>query len=98
MNKILVIILILSCTLTLKICSGYASTTGHIPLFKTGTRESKKHTTNDLFKSYLELSSFRHKVLSQNISNVNTPGYKADEVTMPDDFDGLAGKGKAHRV
>jgi flagellar basal-body rod protein FlgB len=66
--------------------SGKAS---HIPLTKPGRQEYNKHQTNELFKSYLEASSFRHKILSQNIANVNTPGYKANEVEMPDTFDDL---------
>lgn len=39
--------------------------------------------TNDLIKQHLEISAFRHKVLSENIANVNTPGYKAKEVITP---------------
>jgi flagellar basal-body rod protein FlgB len=69
----------------------------HIPLHKQSVRETKKHRTNDLFKSYLELSSFRHKTLAQNVANVNTPGYKADEVGMPEGYDGLIGRGKTSR-
>lgn len=64
----------------------------HITLYKPDVRESKKYRTSDLFKSYLELSAFRHKTLAQNVANVNTPGYKADEVKMPDDFNDLLGK------
>jgi len=70
---------------------------GHISLHKADVRETKKHRTNDLFKSYLELSSFRHKTLAQNVANVNTPGYKADEVGMPEGHDGLVGRGKTSR-
>ena len=69
----------------------------HIALYKPNVREAKKHRTNDLFKSYLELSSFRHKTLAQNVANVNTPGYKANEVEMPDDFNGLVGRGASSR-
>lgn len=69
----------------------------HIALYKPDVREAKKHRTNDLFKSYLELSSFRHKTLAQNVANVNTPGYKANEVEMPEDFDDLIGKGRTSR-
>lgn len=69
----------------------------HITLHNTGAKEDKKFKTNDLFKSYLELSAFRHKVLSQNLANVNTPGYKADEVTMPTKYEELRGKGKVRR-
>lgn len=70
---------------------------GHITLHKPNVREAKKHRTNDLFKSYLELSSFRHKTLAQNVANVNTPGYKADEVAMPDEYNGIVGRGKTSR-
>lgn len=69
----------------------------HITLYKPDARESKRYRTNDLFKSYLELSAFRHKTLAQNVANVNTPGYKADEVDMPDDFSDLVEKGKASK-
>lgn len=69
----------------------------HIPLYKPNVREAKKYRTNDLFKSYLELSAFRHKTLAQNVANVNTPGYKADEVAMPDDFNDLRGKGNVSK-
>ena len=70
---------------------------GHIALHKASVRETKKHHTKDLFKSYLELSSFRHKTLAQNVANVNTPGYKADEVEIPDEYNGLVGRGKTSR-
>lgn len=45
----------------------------------------KKHKTasNEMIRNYLNLSTFRHKVLSQNVSNINTPLYKAKEVEMP---------------
>jgi flagellar basal-body rod protein FlgB len=33
-------------------------------------------------KNRLEALSFRHEVLTKNIANVNTPGYKADEVEI----------------
>jgi flagellar basal-body rod protein FlgB len=46
----------------------------------------KGQSTNQLLKSYLDLVSFRHKVLSENIANLNTPGYKANEVGMPKKF------------
>lgn len=64
----------------------------HIAVYKPDTREAKKYRTNYLFKSYLELSAFRHKTLAQNVANINTPGYKADEVEMPDKFNDLFGK------
>ena len=33
----------------------------------------------------------------QNIVIVNTPGYKSNEVEMPEDFDDLVGKGRTAR-
>ena len=56
--------------------------------------DTKKATTNELLKSYLELTSFRHKILSQNLANINTPGYKAKEVTSPMEYADLTEKGK----
>lgn len=49
-----------------------------------------KKSTNDLLKDYLDLASFRHRVLSENVANVNTPGYKANEVEMPKKVSDLA--------
>lgn len=49
-------------------------------------------TTNKLLRSYLEAVSFRHKILSQNLANLNTPGYKAEEVKMPKTIDDLTDK------
>jgi flagellar basal-body rod protein FlgB len=68
-----------------------------ITIFKSNTKNAKQYNTNDLFKSYLVLSSFRHKVLAQNIANVNTPGYKADEVEIPDNYEDLVGTGRISR-
>jgi flagellar basal-body rod protein FlgB len=48
--------------------------------------KSKEPTTNQLLHNYLNRLSFRHKVLSQNIANINTPGYKANEVKMPENI------------
>lgn len=53
------------------------------------TESASKLQTNDLLKSYLKLTSFRHKVLSANIANLNTPGYKANEVSMPQKYNDL---------
>lgn len=58
----------------------------------------KKATTNDLLSSHLNLVSFRHKILSENIANLNTPGYKADEVAMPTTLEELeVGSNKGHK-
>lgn len=57
----------------------------------------KKATTNDLVRSHLNLVSFRHKVLSENLANLNTPGYKANEVAMPSTVEELAAGSKGHK-
>jgi len=70
----------------------------HISMKKSDNSDDTNNTTtNELMKSYLELTSFRHKVLSQNLANVNTPGYKAEEVDAPKEYSDLTGKGKAAR-
>lgn len=50
----------------------------------------KKATSQDLLRSHLDLVSFRHKILSENLANLNTPGYKANEVKMPSTIEELA--------
>ena len=70
----------------------------HLAMEKSDNSDDAKNTTtNELMKSYLELTSFRHKILSQNLANVNTPGYKAEEVAAPKEYSDLAGKGKTTR-
>lgn len=72
----------------------------HLSMKKSDTSDAAdtgKATTNELLKSYLELTSFRHKILSQNLANVNTPRYKAEEVAAPKEYADLTGKGKAMR-
>lgn len=68
-------------------------------LFAQPLTKSKEPTTNKLLHNYLNRLSFRHKVLSQNIANINTPGYKADEVKMPENISDLElSKGKRRRL
>lgn len=38
------------------------------------------------FGSYLDLSSFRHKLLAGNVSNVSTPGYKAQDIDFTKEY------------
>ncbi len=57
-----------------------------------GQEQPKKSSINELLHSYLELTSARHQVLSENVANLNTPGYKANEVEMPANINKLAGK------
>jgi flagellar basal-body rod protein FlgB len=38
------------------------------------------------FRKYLNLGSFRHKLVSGNLANLSTPGYKAREVDFQKEF------------
>jgi len=38
------------------------------------------------FKAYLDLTSLRHKVISGNIANALTPGYKARDVNFQEQY------------
>jgi len=38
------------------------------------------------FRKYLSLGSFRHKLISGNMANISTPGYKAEDVKFQDEF------------
>lgn len=69
----------------------------HIALAQADQKQKRDHKTNDLYKSYLEYSAYRNEVLSQNLANVNTPSYKADEVYIPNNFNELAGNNGASR-
>lgn len=55
------------------------------PEYNSGSNTAK------MLRTYLDIVSFRHKILSKNIANVNTPGYKADEVRLPQKFADLVG-------
>lgn len=62
-------------------------------------RDLTETSTFNLLAKGLETSTLRHKVLSNNIANVNTPGFKRQVVSFEDQmakvFDGrpeLAGK------
>jgi flagellar basal-body rod protein FlgB len=84
------------CILTM-ICNVYGA--NHIAMKKSDNSDDEKNTTtNDLMKSYLELTAFKHKVLSENIANINTPGYKAEDVDNPKDYSDLSEKGRSNRV
>ena len=64
----------------------HANAAQHITLARADQKQKRDHKTNDLYKSYLEYSAYRNELLSQNLANVNTPGYKADEVYIPNNF------------
>ena len=38
------------------------------------------------FKKYLDLSSFRHKLIGGNIANVSTPGFKSQDIDFHSEF------------
>jgi flagellar basal-body rod protein FlgB len=50
--------------------------------------------TNLMLKAYLGRSSFKHQVLSENIANLNTPKYKAEDVEMPTKYEDLVSVNK----
>lgn len=41
---------------------------------------------NDVISKLLDVATLRHKVVSQNIANVNTPGYRHQEVVFEDEL------------
>ena len=46
----------------------------------------------DLLSRLLDVASLRHQVVSQNLANVNTPGYRKLEVSFEDAFARALGK------
>ncbi len=48
------------------------------------------------FQKFLNLSSFRHKLISGNVANIATPGYEARDVDFKTEFDRLTAK--SHHV
>ncbi len=42
-----------------------------------------KENLSNLVKAQLEFTSLRHKIISENIANLNTPGYRALDVKEP---------------
>lgn len=45
------------------------------------------------FKKYLDLSSFRHKLIGGNIANASTPGFEARQIEFHDEFNRLTKDG-----
>ncbi len=43
-------------------------------------------TNYDLLSRLLDVSSLRHRVISNNVANVNTPGYRELDVSFEDAF------------
>lgn len=85
---------IITITLAIMICS-YGNISAALqkkqPIYTPQAKEMKLATTNELLKAYLERRTFRHKVLAENIANVNTPGYKAKEVSEAQNYEDLVG-------
>jgi flagellar basal-body rod protein FlgB len=48
-------------------------------------------STMTLIEQTLNLRTFRHKVISSNIANIETPGYRAREVRFEDELKKLGG-------
>lgn len=44
------------------------------------------------FSKYLDVSSFRHKLIAGNLSNVSTPGYRSRDIDFQSEFDRAVGK------
>lgn len=47
---------------------------------------------SDLLVRLLDVASMRHRLISQNLANVNTPGYKQLQVSFEDSFSRSLGK------
>lgn len=47
---------------------------------------------SDLLARLLDVASLRHRLISQNLANVNTPGYRKLEVSFEDAFSRALGK------
>jgi flagellar basal-body rod protein FlgB len=44
------------------------------------------------FSKYLDLASFRHKLVSGNIANASTPGYQSRNIDFQDEFKKMTGQ------
>ena len=84
MYKAIFIFLLLTSYVNLSFGAADTAKVGRAKLAMASTaKRQNPSSTQDMLKSYLKLSSFKHKVLAQNLANLNTPGYKADDVEMP---------------
>lgn len=45
------------------------------------------------FRKFLDLSSFRHKLIGGNVANSSTPGYKAQQIDFHKEFNRLTQSG-----
>jgi flagellar basal-body rod protein FlgB len=44
------------------------------------------------FRKYLDLSAYRHKLVSGNVANASTPGYRAKDIDFEQEFQSATGK------
>jgi flagellar basal-body rod protein FlgB len=44
------------------------------------------------YKKFLDLTSFRHKLISSNVANASTPGYEARDIAFKEEFARLTEK------
>lgn len=44
------------------------------------------------FQKYLDLSAYRHKLVSGNVANASTPGYRAKDIDFEKEFQKATGK------
>ncbi|HOD65403.1 MAG TPA: flagellar basal body rod protein FlgB [candidate division Zixibacteria bacterium] len=51
-----------------------------------------KSTGVHRFEAYLDVSSFRHKLISSNVANVSTPGYGARDIDFQAEYTRLTGE------
>ncbi|WPY00557.1 Flagellar basal body rod protein FlgB [Candidatus Trichorickettsia mobilis] len=69
-----------------------------IPKHAFAQSNKNPNTTNELLRSYLKLTSFKHKILANNVANINTPGYKANEVATPQKSEDLQNVAKSRKL
>lgn len=50
-----------------------------------------KGTGVNKFEAYLDVSSFRHKLVSSNVANVSTPGYRSRDIDFQAEYAKLTG-------
>lgn len=55
-----------------------------------------KSTGVNKFEAYLDVSSFRHKLVSSNVANVATPGYRRRDIDFQNEYTRL--NGQSNRV
>lgn len=54
--------------------------------------------TIDLLSNMLDFRAERHKVISSNIANIDTPGYKPSSLDFKENLDGIMNEGKTLEI